>query len=123
MTKTSYAAADTLRSGDMPDTDQPLRDDVNRVGALVGEIIAEQEGETFFDVVERIRRSAAIVYRETGADLEPLERELAGCDLTHSLSLVRAFATYFQAVNVAERVHRIRRRRDYERSGAAGWLA
>ena len=117
MTKTTYAAADSLRSSDLPDTDQPLRDDVNRVGALVGEIIAEQEGEAFFDEVERIRRSA-IVHRETGADLEPLERELAGCDLPHALALVRAFGTYFQAVNVAERVHRIRRRRDYERAGA-----
>ncbi|MEO6076542.1 MAG: phosphoenolpyruvate carboxylase, partial [Dokdonella sp.] len=118
MTKTTYAAADSLRSRDLPDTDRPLRDDVNRVGALVGEIIADQEGEAFFDEVERIRRSA-IIHRETGADLEPLERELAGCDLPHSLALVRAFATYFQAVNVAERVHRIRRRRDYERAGSS----
>jgi hypothetical protein len=33
--------------------------------------------------------------------------------------LARAFATYFQVVNIAERVHRIRRRRDYQREGAA----
>ncbi|MGA7437560.1 MAG: phosphoenolpyruvate carboxylase, partial [Luteibacter sp.] len=32
-------------------------------------------------------------------------------------ALARAFATYFQAVNTAERVHRIRRRRDYQREG------
>ena len=31
--------------------------------------------------------------------------------------MVRAFATYFNAVNLAERVHRIRRRRDYQRDG------
>ncbi len=34
-------------------------------------------------------------------------------------ALARAFATYFQAVNTAERVHRIRRRRDYQREGGA----
>ena len=114
MTQTT-PVTDSLRAIDLSDTDQPLRDDVNRVGALVGEIIAEQEGSAFFDEVERIRRSA-ITHRETGADLEPLERDLANSDLPHALALVRSFAMYFQAVNVAERVHRIRRRRDYERS-------
>jgi hypothetical protein len=34
-------------------------------------------------------------------------------------ALARAFATYFNAVNLAERVHRIRRRRDYQKAGAA----
>ncbi|MEO9079412.1 MAG: phosphoenolpyruvate carboxylase, partial [Rhodanobacter sp.] len=37
----------------------------------------------------------------------------------HAESLARAFATYFQAVNTAERVHRIRRRRDYQRASGA----
>ncbi|MEO7916845.1 MAG: phosphoenolpyruvate carboxylase [Dokdonella sp.] len=114
----THTSTDSLRSTNLPDTDQPLRDDVNRVGALVGEIIAEQEGDAFLDEVERIRRSA-IQHRENGADIEALERELRGADLPHALALVRAFATYFQAVNVAERVHRIRRRRDYECEGAA----
>ncbi|WP_440224253.1 phosphoenolpyruvate carboxylase [Dokdonella sp. MW10] len=111
-------AADSLRSIDLPETDQPLRDDVNRVGSLVGDIIAEQEGQPFLDEVERIR-IAAIHRRETGAATAELERELTGADVAHASALVRAFSTYFQAVNVAERVHRIRRRRAYEMSGAA----
>ena len=114
----SLPAADSLRSSDLPATDQCLRDDVNRVGTLVGEILAEQEGQAFLDEVERIRL-AAIARREAGEDAAALERELAGADVAHAGALVRAFATYFQAVNVAERVHRIRRRRDYEMAGAA----
>ena len=110
--------ADSLRSIDLPASDQCLRDDVDRVGTLVGEILAEQEGAPFLDEVERIR-VAAIARREAGEGTAALERELTGADVTHAGALVRAFATYFQAVNVAERVHRIRRRRDYEMQAAA----
>ena len=115
MTNPASNAADSLRSIDLPDTDKALRDDVNRVGSLVGEILAEQEGDGFLEEVERIR-VAAIARREAHADGGQMAAQLAGLDATHATSLVRAFSTYFQAVNVAERVHRIRRRREYERS-------
>ncbi|MEO8011742.1 MAG: phosphoenolpyruvate carboxylase, partial [Dokdonella sp.] len=111
-------AADSLRSIDLPEIDKGLRDDVNRVGSLVGEILAEQEGQAFFDEVERVRVTA-IRRREAGDDATALQDQLSGADVAHATSLVRAFSTYFQAVNVAERVHRIRRRRDYELTGAA----
>ena len=118
MTNPASHAADSLRSFDLPDTDKALRDDVNRVGSLVGEILAEQEGDAFFDEVERIR-VAAIQRRESNAGTEAMQRELSAVDVDHATSLVRAFSTYFQAVNIAERVHRIRRRREYEMADAA----
>src|SRR5690606_29661982 len=99
-----------LREVDLPESDRPLRDDVNRLGALVGEIIAEQEGQPFFEEVERLRR-AAILRRESGDDAGALAAELAGRPLAEAEALVRAFATWFGAVNPAERVHRIRRPR------------
>lgn len=93
--------------------DQGLRDDVNLLGRLVGEVLTEQGGKALFDKVEKVR-AAAIERRESGADAG-LEAELAGLTPVQARELVRAFATYFQVVNLAERVHRIRRRRDYER--------
>src|SRR5690606_12878236 len=42
--------------------------------------------------------------------------EMARVPLPDAEAVVRAFSTYFGAINLAERVHRIRRRRDYERS-------
>lgn len=107
-----------LRDIDLPVTDQPLRNDVNRLGALVGEIIAEQHGSEFFNEVERLRREA-ILRRETEAEAGQLAAELSGLPLDRAEALVRAFATWFGVVNLAERVHRIRRRRDYQKSGAA----
>jgi len=106
------------RTVDFAPTDALLREDVNMLGALVGEILSEQRSPAFLDEVERLRR-AAIRRRERNAPASELAQALQGIELDHAVDLVRAFATYFQAVNIAERVHRIRRRRDYERQGAA----
>jgi phosphoenolpyruvate carboxylase len=107
-----------LRSVESPATDRLLREDVKQLGALVGEVLAEQESPAFLLQVEAIR-VAAIRRRENG---EPIDCAGAGArrlPLEQAESLVRAFALWFQAVNLAERVHRIRRRRDYEKTGAA----
>ncbi len=98
--------------------DGPLREDVGRLGAMVGRMLAEQGGDAFFERVEQVR-TAAIRRRREGATLEELAATLAGLDARDAEALARAFATYFQAVNTAERVHRIRRRRDYQREGSA----
>ncbi len=112
------SSPDPLREVDLPANDQPLREDVRRLGALVGEILAEQVDDEFLAEVERIR-IAAICRREDGAPLPELADHLTGLDTDQAERLVRAFATYFQAVNLAEQVHRIRRRRDYQRVDAA----
>jgi phosphoenolpyruvate carboxylase len=99
--------------------DGPLREDVHRLGAMVGRMLAEQGGEAFFQRVEQVR-TASIRRRREGRAVDDLAESLAGLDAAEAEALARAFATYFQAVNTAERVHRIRRRRDYQReSGTA----
>lgn len=114
---TDPAAGDALRDLDFPATDAPLREDVGRLGALVGDILAEQLGPTFLAEVERIRK-AAIGRRESAGGIDALAGELSNLPLARAEDLVRAFATYFSAVNLAELVHRIRRQRDYQRAGA-----
>lgn len=107
---------ESLRDIDLPATDDLLREDVKRLGALVGEILAEQVSPDFLDDVETLR-IASIRRREAGAPLEDVAERLRALPLDRAELLVRAFASYFQAVNLAERVHRIRRRRDYQRLG------
>ncbi|WP_043112552.1 phosphoenolpyruvate carboxylase [Solimonas flava] len=94
--------------------DSALREDVRRLGATVGEMLAEQLGDGFLARVETLR-TAAIARRERGEPAGMLAAQLGGLPLSLAESLTRAFSTYFQAVNIGERVHRIRRRRDYQR--------
>jgi phosphoenolpyruvate carboxylase len=98
--------------------DGPLREDVHRLGMLVGRMLAEQEGEAFYRRVEDVR-TAAIRRRREGRSVDGLADSLAGLAAADAEALARAFSAWFQAVNTAERVHRIRRRRDYQLAGAA----
>src|SRR3954464_2345337 len=98
-----------------------LRDDVHVLGALIGDVLKEQGGDTLFDLVEKdrrlsIRRRAGD--KEAGAELSV---QLRGRAPQVARDLARAFSMWFRAVNLAEKVPRIRRRRGYflEDSGRA----
>ena len=101
-----------------PAKDAPLREDVHALGALVGEILLEQCGEARFDQVEGDR--VAAIRRREGADgsEDALLSRTRGRGPAEARDLVRAFSTWFQVVNLAEKVHRIRRRREYLNNSA-----
>ena len=102
------------------DKDAALRDDVRTLGALVGDVIREQGGEDLFQRVEAAR-VAAIRRREGESEGEAeLEAAVRAHGPREVAELVHGFGTYFDVVNLAERVHRIRRRRDYLRAGGTG---
>ncbi|MEO5824976.1 MAG: phosphoenolpyruvate carboxylase [Gemmatimonadales bacterium] len=98
------------------DKDDVLRNDVRMLGAMVGDMLREQGGTALYERVE-MARQAAVARREGAPDgAAELERILGNADVTGAAELVRAFSTYFRVVNRAEQVHRIRRRRDYDRT-------
>lgn len=100
-----------------PPKDAPLRADVSALGALVGDVIREQGGDELFRRVESAR-TAAIRRREGDSSGEEELVALIRDRSPHEADqLVRSFSMYFQVVNMAEKVHRIRRRRDYLREG------
>src|SRR6187431_3156665 len=100
-----------------PLKDAELREDVHMLGALVGEVIREQGGDALFELVESDRQ-AAIARRDgdtaSGRELSERTRNVPP-ELARDL--VRAFSTWFEMVNMAEKVHRIRRRRQYLNDG------
>ena len=94
--------------------DQPLREDVSLLGRLVGEMLSDQLGTSFFELLEEVRR-CAIARREGEPErLRDLSALLGDLPVERALDLVRAFSSYFQLVNLAEQVHRIRRRREHQ---------
>jgi len=98
---------------EFPPKHAALRDDVHMLGTLVGEVLRDQGGDELFDIVERDRTLAIARRRgDASADAE-LEARVAGRDPALARDLERAFSSWFQAVNLAEQVHRIRRRRAY----------
>ena len=76
-----------------------LRSDVRRLGDLLGQSLARQDGQELLDLVELVRKSV----REGGG-----EDLLQSISADQSVKLVRAFNVYFNLANVAEQVHRSR---------------
>jgi phosphoenolpyruvate carboxylase len=105
--------------------DIPLRRDVRSLGRLLGEILIEQQGQELFDTVEQLRQLAIQHREESGAGLgsaeprsnpnpEPLtrfEQIITGLSLEEAYRVTKAFAAYFELINLAEANHRKRRLR------------
>jgi phosphoenolpyruvate carboxylase len=113
----STGAHKTLRRQDImfEDKDQALRNDVRTLGAMVGELIKEQGGDELFEFVENARRRSIRRREDNEKPGEELAQLVENLDSDLALQVIRSFSTYFQMVNTAEKVHRIRRRREYLR--------
>lgn len=92
----------------------PLRRDIDFLGRLLGEIIRRQGGDPVFNAVEHVRQATVRLrqHYDAGREKELLEW-MKTLDLPTTIQVIRAFTIYFQLVNLAEEVHRIRRKRYY----------
>src|SRR5580704_12968798 len=106
----------------------PLRRDVRSLGMLLGEVLREQAGDSLYDAVEALRRTA-VARREaetpqTGAadqasataHLQQALARVRTLDLPAAYQLARAFGFYFELINLAETNHRKRRRLSHQLS-------
>ncbi len=99
------------------DKDAPLRGDIRRLGDLLGETLRRLGGKRLFETEERVRALCKqLRSKHHSPEVERrLKRLLHSLDLDEAVGVIRAFAVYFQLVNIAEQHHRIRRKRFYER--------
>jgi phosphoenolpyruvate carboxylase len=106
----------------------PLRRDVRSLGTLLGEVLREQAGTDLFAYVEALRQGTIRRRDEEarGRHEEAARHAGTALELVHSLPveravlLTRAFAFYFELINLAETNHRKRRRTALHMSGQAG---
>jgi phosphoenolpyruvate carboxylase len=98
--------------GDGPDA--ALRADIRRLGTLLGQTLARQEGQPLLDLVEEVR---ALVRTDPGR----AAARLSSLDVVTGTKLARAFSTYFHLANITEQVHRARELRR-RRAAEGGWL-
>jgi phosphoenolpyruvate carboxylase len=101
----------------------PLAREVKLLGALLGQVIAEQAGEDLLRLVERVRR-LTIELRRTGRSVHRREllHLLEHADDVQLEALIRAFSLYFHLTNIAEEKHRVRRLRQRARAATRSGL-
>jgi phosphoenolpyruvate carboxylase len=99
-----------------PDYSAPLRRDVKSLGNLLGDVLIHEGGQPLLDTVEKIREMTKSL-RNEDADAsvyEALKNDITNLKPPLRKQVIRAFAIYFQLVNIAEQNHRIRRRHEYQ---------
>ena len=90
-----------------------LRNDVRKLGDLLGETLVRQEGSELLNLVESVR----LAVREGKT-----EEVLTNLSVEKTASLVRAFSTYFNLANVAEQVDRVKVLAK-EKNNSGGWIS
>ncbi|MGV0742606.1 phosphoenolpyruvate carboxylase [Mycolicibacterium sp. XJ870] len=88
---------------------EPMREDIRLLGAILGDTVREQNGEAIFDLVERARVESFRV-RRSEIDRGELAGLFAGIDVHQAIPVIRAFTHFALLANVAEDIHRERRR-------------
>jgi len=114
------------QSGELKEA--PLRRDVRSLGTLLGAVLREQAGDEAFAQVEALRQGTTRRRdaEQRGQSAEAERHAAAALELVHALPveravlLTRAFAFYFELINLAETNHRKRRRIALRLSGQAG---
>src|SRR6202167_1095872 len=98
---------------EFPTRHHPLREDIRALSQLMHDVLREQGGAELWQLVDQARLTAMRWREGVAGAAEALAVRVRGRPPRVARELVRAFSSWFQLVNVAEKVHRMRRRREY----------
>ncbi|MEU5843978.1 phosphoenolpyruvate carboxylase [Rhodococcus sp. NPDC047139] len=97
---------------------EPLREDIRLLGGILGNVIREQAGSDTFDLVEAARVESFRI-RRSEIDRTELAARFADVATEDLLPVARAFSHFGLLANLAEDLHRERRRALHVRAGDA----
>lgn len=92
----------------MTEPNDILSDQIHLLGDLLGQTLIEQEGCPLFDLVEECRALAKARRAGDAAAHAALLARIGGLGLREARGVLKAFAAYFQLVNLAEEQERVR---------------
>jgi phosphoenolpyruvate carboxylase len=95
---------------------EPMRADIRLLGTILGDTVREQNGDQVFDLVERARVEAFRV-RHSEIDRAEMSAMFDGIDIHLAIPIIRAFSHFALLANVAEDIHRERRREIHVEAG------
>ena len=106
--------------------DARLKQEIQFLGRMLGEVIRGANGETIFNRIEHIRKLAVARRRgaspnggdDSGKLKAALDHELDDLGIDQTLSVVRAFSHFSLLANIAEDRHQNRRRRAHRIAGS-----
>jgi phosphoenolpyruvate carboxylase len=95
---------------------EPMREDIRLLGAILGDTVREQNGDEVFDLVERAR-IASFRVRRSEIERADVAQLFDGIEIDRAIPVIRAFSHFALLANVAEDIHRERRRAIHVNAG------
>jgi len=98
-----------------------LRDDVRLLGNILGNVIKKQEGQTFFNLVEKIRKlsKANKANIKQNDSYKKITRTLNQINPNNIYKLTRAFSHFMNFINLAESIDASRTLDEFENNNKA----
>src|SRR6201996_7043078 len=88
---------------------EPMREDIRLLGTILGDTVRQQNGDEVFDLVERAR-IASFRVRRSEIERAEVAQMFDGIEIDRAIPVIRAFSHFALLANVAEDIHRERRR-------------
>ena len=95
-----------------------LREDVRYLGNILGRVIKDQEGQKFFELVEKVRKLSKA--NKTSLNINQTNRKviraIKNLNPKNTFKLTRAFTHFMNFINLAELIDASRSLNEYENS-------